>query len=334
MISDLELEDIKLVADELNFDGFKNKTILISGGTGFIGSFLISVFKYRNEKYNDNIHVISLSRKGGIDFENIKNVKCDITKDINIDDNIDYIFHLASNTHPKQYKEDPVGTILTNILGCNNLLKLAVQKKVKRFILASSVEIYGQGPEYPMNEMYSGYIDCNTARSGYNESKRVCEALCQSYNKQFGIDFVTARFSRLIGPDRKQDTKAISQFMDKALANENIVLKSLGNQLFSYCYISDAVKAVLLIATKGVSTEAYNIAGEFDDMTLCDYAKFIANLANINVTFEIEDDDAVSKATYALLDCSKIKKLGYKPSFSIKEGLRRTYIIRKSWMNN
>ena len=131
MISDLELEDIKLVADELNFDGFKNKTILISGGTGFIGSFLISVFKYRNEKYNDNIHVISLSRKGGIDFENIKNVKCDITKDINIDDNIDYIFHLASNTHPKQYKEDPVGTILTNILGCNNLLKLAVQKKVK-----------------------------------------------------------------------------------------------------------------------------------------------------------------------------------------------------------
>ena len=131
---------------------------------------------------------------------------------------------MASNTHPKQYAEDPIGTIMTNIYGCDNLLKLAVEKKA-RFLLASSVEIYGQGTAIPMNEEYCGYIDCNLARSGYNEAKRTCEALTQSYRSVFGVNAVIARFARVFGADKKHDTKAMSQFMDKAVLGEDIILK-------------------------------------------------------------------------------------------------------------
>lgn len=104
--------------------------------------------------------------------------KANVKQPLHYEGKIDYIIHLASNTHPKQYAEDPIGTIMTNIYGCDNLLKLAVEKKA-RFLLASSVEIYGQGTAIPMNEEYCGYIDCNLARSGYNEAKRTCEALTQ-----------------------------------------------------------------------------------------------------------------------------------------------------------
>lgn len=177
---DLELEDVKRIA-ELPYDWgrFDGKTLLISGGTGFIGNFICDVIRYRNKHYGSHIHIVSLSRHGGDSDDTVEKIAADITQPISYNGPVDYILHLASNTHPAQYAADPVGTITTNIIGCNNLLKLAVEKKVNRFLLASSNEIYGQGPEYPMDESYSGYIDCNTARAGYNESKRTCEALCQ-----------------------------------------------------------------------------------------------------------------------------------------------------------
>lgn len=327
----LEIEDIKKISEaDYSWDILKNKNILISGGTGFVGSYFCDVIRYRNEHFNDNIKIISLSRSGGDSDNTVKYLSCDINKKIDISDEIDFILHLASNTHPKQYAEDPVGTISTNILGCFNLLDLAVQKRVKRFLLASSVEIYGECNMTPVDEAYSGYIDCNKARSGYNESKRLCESLCQSYKQQYNLDFVTARLSRLIGPDRKNDTKAIAQFMDKALQGEDIILKSKGNQLYSYCYITDAVAAIIKILTCGVNGEAYNVSADNDGMTLGDYAKYIASLANRNVIFELENNPNVSKATYALLDNKKLKSLGWEPVYSIKSGLKRTYLIKKS----
>lgn len=324
----LELEDIKYVAESnCDWNKLKNKTLLISGGTGFVGSYLCDVIRYRNEIFNDNIKIISLTRRGGESDSTVKYLKCDINEKLKIDESIDYILHLASNTHPKQYAEDPVGTITTNILGCINLLNLGIDKNINRFLLASSVEIYGECIDKAIDESYSGYIDCNRARSGYNESKRLCESLCQSYKVQYGLDFVTARLSRLIGPDRKQDTKAMSQFMDKAMNNEDIVLKSKGNQLYSYCYVTDAVSAILKILTDGVNGEAYNIAADVNNMTLGDYAIYISSFVNKNVIFDIENNDSASKATYALLDNSKIKTIGWKPKYSVKNGLKRTYEV-------
>lgn len=326
----LEYEDIKKVAAlPYNWDKLDNKTLLISGGTGFIGSFICDVIRFRNKEYNSNIHVISLSRRGGESDLTVKNVNADIKKYYEYDGKIDYILHLASNTHPKQYGEDPVGTIMTNILGCDNLLKLSVEKKAK-FLLASSVEIYGQGTEKPMDENYSGYINCNLARSGYNEAKRTCEALCQSYKQQFGIEIVIARLARVFGPDKKMDTKAMSQFMERAVASENIILKSKGSQRFSYCYVADAASGIFKILLEGENGEAYNVSDEDDGSTLGEYAEFLANLAKKKVIYQLENNDSVSKSSFAILDTNKIHSLGWKPLYSVKEGLLRTYRIKKS----
>lgn len=329
-MTELEKIDISRVVElPYAWEKLDNKTILISGGTGFIGSFISDVIRYRNEKYNSNIKVVSLSRRGGSSDKTVEYLKADITQPISYAGTIDYILHLASNTHPKQYGEDPVGTITTNVIGCDNLLKLAVEKKAI-FLLASSVEIYGQGTAEPMDEQYCGYLDCNIARSGYNEAKRTCESLCQSYKQQYGIEIKIVRLARVFGADKKLDTKAMSQFMDKAVAGEDIILKSKGNQRFSYCYIADAVSGIVKVLLDGVDGEAYNIANEDEGLSLGGYAEFMADLANKKVLYRIENDEAASRASYALLDIEKIKKLGWKPLYEVKEGLERTYTIKKA----
>lgn len=329
-MTELEKIDISRVVElPYAWEKLDNKTILISGGTGFIGSFISDVIRYRNEKYDSNIKVVSLSRRGGSSDKTVEYLKADITQPISYAGTIDYILHLASNTHPKQYGEDPVGTITTNVIGCDNLLKLAVEKKAI-FLLASSVEIYGQGTAEPMDEQYCGYLDCNIARSGYNEAKRTCESLCQSYKQQYGIEVKIVRLARVFGADNKLDTKAMSQFMDKAVAGEDIILKSKGNQRFSYCYIADAVSGIVKVLLDGVDGEAYNIANEDEGLSLGGYAEFMADLANKKVLYRIENDEAASRASYALLDIEKIKKLGWRPLYGVKEGLERTYTIKKT----
>lgn len=326
----LELQDIiKVAMLPYRWDKFENKTVMISGGTGFIGSFITEVIRYRNEKYNSNIKVISLSRRGGISDKTVESLKMDITQPILYKGAVDYILHLASNTHPQQYREDPVGTITTNVIGCDNLLKFAVEKKAV-FLLASSVEIYGQGTEKPMNEQYCGYIDCNIARSGYNEAKRTCEALCQSYMQQFDIEVKIVRLARVFGADHKVDTKAMSQFMNKAVAGEDIILKSKGNQRFSYCYVADAVSAIIKVLLDGGNGEAYNVSDEDEGLSLGDYAEYMATLAGKQVVYQIENDEAASRSSYALLDCSKLNRLGWKPLYSVTDGLKRTYIIKNN----
>lgn len=328
-MNSIEKEDIVLVGNlTIDWSKLRNKTILISGGTGFIGSFLIDVFRYRNKVFGDNIKIVSLSRRGGISDSTVSYLKADINEEIDYGLPVDYILHLASNTHPEQYANDPVGTITTNVLGCNNLLKLAYKLRIKRFLLASSVEIYGQGPEVPMDENFYGKVDCNNARNGYNEAKRVSEALCQSYYKQYGVESVIVRLSRVFGADKKHDTKAVAQFLSKAVTGDNIVLKSRGNQRFSYCYVADAASGILKVILDGVSGEAYNVSADYDNKTLGDYAEYIAHLAGKKVVYKIENSDSVSKATYALLNTDKIKKLGWRPLFTVVQGLKRTYEIK------
>lgn len=327
-MTNLEQQDIKIVAEQqYDWNKLTNKTILISGGTGFVGRFIIEVLRYRNKIYHQGIKVISLSRRGGKSDDMVKYMSVDINQKIDIDENIDYILHMASNTHPKQYSEDPIGTITTNIYGCNNLLQLAVRNHIKRFLFTSSVEIYGEGSKTPMSEAYAGYIDCNNARSGYNESKRTCEALCQSYRMQYGVDSVIVRLARVFGADTKKDSKAMSQFMEKAVLGEDIILKSKGLQRYSYCYVADAASAIINVLISGKNGESYNVADEDENMTLGEYAEYIAGLSDRKVIMQIEDNKSVSKAMYALLDTSKIKKIGWKPIYSVSDALNKTFLI-------
>lgn len=324
----LESEDVRRIAElKYNWDKLNNKTIFISGGTGFLGQFFIDVIKYRNGHYNSGIKVISCSRHRKDDESCVKYVAHDVMLPIDIEDKVDFVVHLASNTHPKQYAADPIGTITTHVFGTYNLLQFAVKQKAERFLLASSVEIYGEGTDMPFKENYCGYIDCNTARAGYNEAKRVSESLCQSFIEQYRVDCVVARLARCFGADRKNDSKAIAQFMRRAVSGEDIVLKSGGGQRFSFCYVADAVSGLIKILLDGECGQAYNISDDDEGLTLGDYARFISSLAGKEVVQEIVRDNSVSRATYAVLDCEKIKSIGWKPEYKVSQALQRTYRI-------
>lgn len=249
---------------------------------------------------------------------------------------MEYVIHMASNTHPMQYSTDPIGTIATNIIGAKNMLNFAVEHEATRFAFASSNEIYGEnrGDAEQFDEGYCGYIDCNTTRAGYPESKRCTEALCQAYSAQMGLDVVIPRLTRSYGPTMlSSDTKAISQFIKKGIAGEDVVLKSAGMQYYSYTYVADAVSGILTVLLKGENGEAYNIADERSDVMLKDLAAIVARIAGTEVVFEIPDEveaAGYSVATKARLDGSKLRSLGWNAKYDIQAGMERTIcILRK-----
>ena len=337
---ELYQDDIKRCS-QLSVDWVKlqNKSIMITGASGLIGSFLIDVLMYK--QLNCKIYAIGRNQEKAKkrfaaywEDENFVFVSADINVNIELNaDKIDYIIHAASNTHPIAYAEDPVGTVTTNVIGTHNLLEFAAKKGTQRFVFLSSVEVYGEnrGDCERFTEDYCGYIDCNTMRAGYPESKRAGEALCQAYIKQKSMDIVIPRLPRTYGPTMQMsDSKAIAQFIKKGIAREDVVLKSEGTQFYSYCYVADSVSGILWCLLEGNCGEAYNIADEQSDVLMKDLAKIIADYAGTKVVFDIPDSkesQGYSKATKAVLDSSKLKSLGWSASYSMKEGLERTIEI-------
>ena len=332
------VEEVKFVASlDLPWEKLRGKTILITGGTGQIGSFLVDVLNAA--KVDCKILLLGRSEEKAnnrfAEYLNsgwMKFVRWDASAPSlpNIEGAVDYLLHLASNTHPVAYATDPVSTIVMNVSAAKELLDLAVDKKSIRFVYASSVEIYGQnrGDSEKFSEDYCGYIDCNTLRAGYPESKRCGEALCQAYIKQYDLDIVIPRIARVYGPTLlKTDTKALSQFLANALAGQDIVLKSEGRQYFSYLHVADAVSGILTVMMCGKKGEAYNLSDERSDIRLRDLAKLIAGQCGRNVLFELPKSDEAagfSPAMLARMEGSKARHLGWRPRYNIEDGIRNT----------
>lgn len=345
MSHELYKEDIKYVVNlQLPWEKLKDRRILMSGATGQIGSFFVDVVHEKNKSgLNCSIVLITRNKENAEQRfkECVKNDEVIIVEhDVNVplanvtaNERFDYIIHLASNTHPIAYTTDPIGTITTNVLGCINLLNVATRNRNSKFILASSNEIYGQnrGDQEFFDEKYCGYIDCNTLRAGYPESKRCAEAICQAYRKQYGLDISIARFTRTYGPNLLiSDSKAMSQFLKNGMKNENIVLKSNGEQYYSYTYVADAVSGLITVMLLGENGEAYNIADEKSDATLREVAEFIANRSGTKVVYEIPEEierSGFSVVTKARLNSEKLKMLGWKVKYSIEDGIERTLKI-------
>ena len=335
----------KIINVEFPWEKLRDSKILITGATGMIGTVLVDVLMERNLKYQENIQIFARGRSRERALERFGAYMEDtcfhfLAADINtcteLQVDFDYLFHCASNTHPTAYATDPIGTIVTNVIGTNNVLQLAAKSNSKRVVFLSSVEVYGEnrGDTELFDEKYLGYIDCNTLRAGYPEGKRTGEALCQAYIKQYGLDIVIPRISRVFGPTMlSSDSKALSQFIKKALSKEDIVLKSEGTQYFSYCYVTDVVRALLYILFYGDNGQAYNIADEKCDIRLKDLARNLADIAGTKVIFELPDSieaQGYSKATVARLDASRIKDLGWYTEDTMYTLLEKTIKI----MNN
>ncbi|MBO4878552.1 MAG: NAD-dependent epimerase/dehydratase family protein [Ruminococcus sp.] len=345
--NELYRNDVSSAAScNIDWSKLKDSSIVISGATGLIGSFLIDVIMCRNSKNDLNCRIIALGRNKSKAAERFAEymehplfrfVECDICSidDIDIDGDLDYFFHAASNTHPVAYATDPIGTITVNVIGLKNMLEIARKHNSKRFLFASSNEIYGEnrGDTDKFKEDYCGYINCNTLRAGYPESKRVSEALCQAYIKQYDMDIVIPRLTRSFGATLlSSDTKALSQFLKKGVNGEDIILKSAGSQLYSFTYVADAVTGVLFCLANGNKGEAYNIATSSCDITLRELAQTIADYVGTKVIFEIPDSTEAagySVVTKALLDGSKIEALGWKSDYDINKGIAHTIDILK-----
>lgn len=331
--------------DFINWERLKDTSILISGACGLIGSYLIDVIMKANAVRKINCKVYALGRnteKAYDRFEKYWNdsnfcfCEGDINESINLDvSKIDYVIHLASNTHPKAYATYPIDTITTNIIGTKNMLDFAGQHSCRRFLFSSSCEIYGEnrGDVEKFDEQYLGYIDCNTLRAGYPESKRCGEALCQAYITQKNMNIVIARLSRIFGPTMlMNDSKALSQFIKNSIKGEDIVLKSDGKQYYSYLYVADAVTGILDILLNGKNGEAYNVSDEQCDIRLRELAELIAKITDTKVVYALPDEvenRGFSKATKARLENEKIKKIGWKVTFPLPMAIKNTIEILK-----
>jgi len=334
--------DLDAVAGVVRWVDLQDTHLVLSGASGMIGSFLVDLVMGYNlhHQLNCTIHALARHPDGLIqrfaDFAGHPNLvltAMDVTAGITGIDEADYVIHAASNTHPLQYSSDPIGTITANVQGTYAMAELAVRTSARRFVFLSTVEIYGDhraGPER-FAETDLGYIDCNTVRAGYPESKRTGEALCQAFRAQHGLDVVIPRLPRVYGPTmRMNDTKAASQFILKAVAGQDIVLKSAGDQHFSYAHVADAASAILATMSRGVSGEAYNVGDPGSDVLLKDLARLVAGTVGREVVFELPAESerrGYSAASVALLDATKLGGLGWVPLYGIEEGIGRTIAV-------
>ena len=350
---DIFNRDVEYAANfDLPWEKLQDKTLLVSGATGLIGAFLLTVIMKRNveQGLNCKIYAMGRSRKKAKErfagYFKQKNffefVNADVNRQlgsINVG-KVDYVVHLASHTHPVAYAKDPIGTISANIIGTKNMLDMCLAHRAERFVFASSNEIYGEnrGDVELFDEKYCGYIDCNTLRAGYTESKRCGEALCQAYIRQRRMDIVIPRFTRSYGATLlSDDTKAVNQFLLKAAYGKDIVLKSTGEQYYSYLYVADAVTGLLTVMLNGKCGEAYNIADKASDIRLKDLAELIAKKSGKKVVYELPDETekaGYSTATKARLDSAKLQKLGWKAGYTIEQGIGNTFDIIKNMIEN
>lgn len=218
----------------------------------------------------------------------------------------------------------------SNIIGINALF--AHSSETSRLLYISSSEVYGKKEDHdPYKEEEYGFVDILNPRASYPSSKRAAETLCAAYAKEHGRDFVIVRPGHIYGPTAtKSDSRASSIFPYEVIAGENIVMKSAGAQLRSYCYCLDCASAILSVLTSGVSGNAYNISNKNSVVTIRQMAEAFAKAGNKDVVFEVPT--AEEKASYNLMDNSslnshKLESLGWHACFTMEEGAQHTLDI-------
>lgn len=342
----LYIEDLEQVNSiNIPWNQLEGTNVLITGGTGLICSVLVDSLIYRNEKYNSKISIWVLARNELILKERFKEyinksyfhyVLQNVCNEIIIKEPIDFIIHGASKGDPYSFVQDPIGVMNANYLGTYQTLELARKKNTKKVLFISSGEVYG---DYKLayediisdglKENQYGYIDILNPRSCYASSKRAAETLCASYSSQFGIKVNIIRPCHTYSATMlSTDKRVIGELIRLGLKHEDLILKSAGRQLRSYCYAVDTITALLYVLLCDSDLKAYNISNRNSIVTLKDLAELIAEKSGVGIKYEIPSKLEVSgdaKINYAVLNPTEIENLGWRPIFNLQDGINRIF---------
>lgn len=335
-------EDIEQIIKQLGKDAklLEGKTLLISGGAGFLGSYIVATIYELNKKFlKKPCRVISIDnfitgKKRRIIEEikdkNFKFLELDVTKPIKIEENVDYVMHLAGLASPVYYQKYPMETIESAIFGVKNLLEIARQKKAKSFLYFSSSEIYGDpDPNFiPTPETYRGNVSSIGPRSCYDESKRLGETICMVYHSLYKAPIKIVRPFNVYGPGMlPNDYRVVPMFVSSALNGKPLPVHDEGNQTRTFCYISDAITGFMKILLSKNSGEVYNVGNDDEEISMLGLATIVKKIFNdkaeikrISYPKEYPQEEPRRRCP----DLTKIKtKLNYKPLINLEEGLRR-----------
>lgn len=322
----------------LDWNCFHKKAVLITGATGMLATYIAYTFLYLREHYNIDVKIVALCRTKakaelmyssflGKDFFHL--LSQDVCNPIMYNGKIDYIFHFAGNASPYFINHDPVGIMKTNLLGTINVLELAKEKQAKVFF-ASTREVYGKNDnETSLNEVAFGSIDSMEDRSCYPESKRAAESLLRSYYSEYGVETFVARIAHSYGPGMKidNDGRIMSDLIGNVVRGEDIVLRSSGEALRAFCYITDAVTGIFYVLLNGKPGEAYNLSNETEEISIKSLAELLQKLSKdmSRVVYQLSTSN-VGYCNYKRvgLDVSKLENLGWKPYVKLEEGIVKT----------
>jgi dTDP-glucose 4,6-dehydratase len=300
-------------------------TSLVTGGAGFLGSNLCDFLLARGHRVIcvDNLDTGSLENirhlKNGVDF---RFEMLDITEHYEVDEPIDFVYHMASPASPIDYARLPLHTLKVGAYGTHNTLGLA-KKHRARFLLASTSEVYGDPLVHPQPETYWGNVNPIGPRGVYDEAKRYAEALTMAYLRQQGVDSCIARIFNTFGARmRPQDGRAVPTFLRQALSEKPVTVFGDGSQTRSFCYVDDLIRGLVLLAESDVH-EPVNL-GNPAELALLDMAELIIELteSRSEIVFEAlpVDDPQVRQP-----DITRARQLlGWEPEIEVREGLRRT----------
>jgi len=338
-------EDLNLICKEnLEWQNFSGKNILITGANGMLPSYMIETFLLlmRLNKA-ENIHVFALARNGDrakkrfdnyLKDEFLNIIVQDVCEPICIDEKIDIIIHAASQASPKYYRIDPVGTLTPNIIGTINLLNLAREKNVENFLFFSSSEVYGTlKTDRGIKESDFGYLDPLNVLSCYSESKRMGETICISWHEQFNIPVKVVRPFHTYGPGLKlEDGRVFADFVKNILSNQPLEIKSDGTAHRAFCYLSDAVLGFFYTLLKGNYGEVYNVGNPFQEYSVKELAEILIEMFP-EKSLDIEIQQAFSSPDYiaaevsrVVPDITKLQSLGWSPKVDVKTGFYRTIL--------